>query len=67
MDHMKQVNLPIIVPSGSYCWKFSGEEGICPHFDNGAAPAACMHGFWQQVQKAEGVLKDPRCASLGKA
>jgi hypothetical protein len=62
---MKKVNLPINVPSGSYCWERKHE--ICGHFSNEGGHATCSLGFNGQAEVKNGVLKDPKCNSLHEA
>jgi hypothetical protein len=61
---MKKVNLPIKVPSGSYCWEHFGEREICEHFSNEGGNLTCSLGFCGQARAEDGVLKDQKCEAL---
>ena len=62
---MKTVILPITVPSGSYCWEFSGKFECCEHFSNEGGHPSCALGFYNTTDKrGGGALKDPKCNAL---
>lgn len=61
----KTVLYPIRVPSGKFCWEYSGDSGICQFFDNEGGVATCELKFNNdQTEHADGVLKAPECACL---
>jgi len=63
---MKDVCLPIQVPSGKYCWEpFEHGNKICEHFssfDDGEAE--CDVGFCVAADALGYFQKDPVCAGL---
>ena len=61
---MKTVNLPITVPSGSYCWEYSGKREICEYFDYESGHPKCLLHLYPQTPTEKGVPKDIRCNSL---
>ncbi len=65
---MKTVNYPIHVPSGKYCWTYSGEEYSCKFFDNEGGHATCNLNFdndeGSAKLKKDGVPKAKECLAL---
>lgn len=59
----KQVNLPITVPVGVFCWN-SAVQALCDHFDNEGGHATCALSFRGQKYCPDGVLKAPTCNAL---
>jgi hypothetical protein len=64
---MKTVNMPITVPSGQYCWEYSGKHEVCAHFSNAGGHYTCSLGFYSQARMKNGVMKAPECDSLNDA
>ena len=60
---IKEVVLPIKVPSGKYCWEHH-ISGTCNYFDNEGGHSSCELKFHCQKDTKQGVLKDPACAAL---
>ena len=61
---MKQVNLPIIVPKGDFCWRYDGTKMICHHFSNEGGHSACGFDFDISKETKEGVHKPQACLDL---
>lgn len=64
---LKTVLYPIKVPSGDYCWEWTGEHWICPHFDNEGGDPKCDLGFrmaFRKIEDCDGVKKSSDCMIL---
>lgn len=61
----KKVLMPIEVPEGDYCWKFTGGKVLCKYFDNEGGHPKCdlFHIPWKSADGA-GILKPGTCKSL---
>lgn len=59
------VSLPIVVPSGKYCWRYDGNGGPCVHFDNEVYyPGECTLFKRDLSNNKDGVVKLEKCLSL---
>jgi hypothetical protein len=60
----KIVSFEIEVPSGAFCWEYTGDNTICEFFDNEGGHETCLLGFDGQFRADTGCLKAKDCAQL---
>lgn len=59
----KVISLPIVVPSGEFCW--NGNSEICSYFDNeGGFPSCCLNLGFLRYDKDNKVPKPKKCKEL---
>jgi hypothetical protein len=67
---LKTVLFPIKVPDGKYCWEWTGEHWICPHFnlnEGGYSHCPFFSLFHIKKEDLNGYPKPAECLELKDA